>query len=200
MLSPESCARASPPPLATTATRQVVVKRRSRMCNVTTDRKSTRLNSSHTVISYAVFCLKKKEKTSKIQSPSDVVFNLPFLKQSRQTPSPQPLSTPRAPAPIMTRWQRSSDARGRITRALPCVDATPIMRHLNIPPHTLLHLTTLLDYTTLTIFLFIIFFFLMMLRPPISSLFPYTTLFFFFLKNPPPTDTHPFPSHAVFRF
>src|SRR5437588_10861067 len=25
-----------------------------------TDRKSTRLNSSHTVISYAVFCLKKK--------------------------------------------------------------------------------------------------------------------------------------------
>src|SRR5260221_7008676 len=27
------------------------------------DRKSTRLNSSHTVISYAVFCLKKKNKT-----------------------------------------------------------------------------------------------------------------------------------------
>src|SRR5438034_8634941 len=29
------------------------------------DRKSTRLNSSHTVISYAVFCLKKKNKTNK---------------------------------------------------------------------------------------------------------------------------------------
>src|SRR5260221_7270492 len=29
--------------------------------SVTTDRKSTRLNSSHTVISYAVFCLKKKK-------------------------------------------------------------------------------------------------------------------------------------------
>src|SRR5947207_12689692 len=28
------------------------------------DRKSTRLNSSHTVISYAVFCLKKKSATS----------------------------------------------------------------------------------------------------------------------------------------
>src|SRR5260221_6522091 len=27
------------------------------------DRKSTRLNSSHTVISYAVFCLKKKNRT-----------------------------------------------------------------------------------------------------------------------------------------
>src|SRR5260221_3322605 len=33
------------------------------------DRKSTRLNSSHTVISYAVFCLKKKKnKNSTIQS------------------------------------------------------------------------------------------------------------------------------------
>src|SRR5215211_8253775 len=30
--------------------------------NVAGDRKSTRLNSSHTVISYAVFCLKKKKK------------------------------------------------------------------------------------------------------------------------------------------
>src|SRR5258708_8966002 len=28
-----------------------------------TDRKSTRLNSSHQIISYAVFCLKKKTKT-----------------------------------------------------------------------------------------------------------------------------------------
>src|SRR5260221_7678663 len=29
---------------------------------ISLDRKSTRLNSSHTVISYAVFCLKKKKK------------------------------------------------------------------------------------------------------------------------------------------
>src|SRR5437588_3413675 len=33
---------------------------------VAVDRKSTRLNSSHTVISYAVFCLKKKKKKNKI--------------------------------------------------------------------------------------------------------------------------------------
>src|SRR5260221_6375524 len=33
------------------------------------DRKSTRLNSSHTVISYAVFCLKKKKKKN-IQNSS----------------------------------------------------------------------------------------------------------------------------------
>src|SRR5438132_10452231 len=30
------------------------------------DRKSTRLNSSHTVISYAVFCLKKKKKQANV--------------------------------------------------------------------------------------------------------------------------------------
>src|SRR2546426_5854550 len=30
-----------------------------------TDRKSTRLNSSHLVISYAVFCLKKKKNTER---------------------------------------------------------------------------------------------------------------------------------------
>src|SRR3954464_796039 len=34
------------------------------MVFVSLDRKSTRLNSSHTIISYAVFCLKKKKTTS----------------------------------------------------------------------------------------------------------------------------------------
>src|SRR5947207_10699579 len=34
------------------------------------DRKSTRLNSSHTVISYAVFCLKKKTMTRAMKTPS----------------------------------------------------------------------------------------------------------------------------------
>src|SRR5688572_32363566 len=33
------------------------------------DRKSTRLNSSHSQISYAVFCLKKKNKKHKLHSP-----------------------------------------------------------------------------------------------------------------------------------
>src|SRR3712207_8851917 len=33
------------------------------------DRKSTRLNSSHANISYAVFCLKKKKMTRKITTP-----------------------------------------------------------------------------------------------------------------------------------
>src|SRR2546426_9604654 len=33
------------------------------VANIPEDRKSTRLNSSHLVISYAVFCLKKKKQT-----------------------------------------------------------------------------------------------------------------------------------------
>src|SRR2546430_5393484 len=33
------------------------------------DRKSTRLNSSHSQISYAVFCLKKKKKNKLVASP-----------------------------------------------------------------------------------------------------------------------------------
>src|SRR5260221_4848158 len=40
------------------------------------DRKSTRLNSSHTVISYAVFCLRSEEHTSELQSHSDLVCRL----------------------------------------------------------------------------------------------------------------------------
>src|SRR5258707_9158853 len=38
-----------------------------KLCNQ--DRKSTRLNSSHANISYAVFCLKKKKKTDTTSCP-----------------------------------------------------------------------------------------------------------------------------------
>src|SRR5256885_9042872 len=37
------------------------------------DRKSTRLNSSHLVISYAVFCLKKKKKVSTMRRDEHVM-------------------------------------------------------------------------------------------------------------------------------
>src|SRR5687768_18357989 len=36
------------------------------------DRKSTRLNSSHGYISYAVFCLKKKKKKNKTNTPTKI--------------------------------------------------------------------------------------------------------------------------------
>src|SRR5436190_2807103 len=43
------------------------------------DRKSTRLNSSHTVISYAVFCLKKKKKYKNRTIRSQIHFILTRL-------------------------------------------------------------------------------------------------------------------------
>src|SRR5260221_10970000 len=48
------------------------------------DRKSTRLNSSHTVISYAVFCLRSEEHTSELQSHSDLVCRLLLEKRNAQ--------------------------------------------------------------------------------------------------------------------
>src|SRR5260221_7623467 len=47
------------------------------------DRKSTRLNSSHTVISYAVFCLKKKSNSHYIRHatcpPSSIALRYPLI-------------------------------------------------------------------------------------------------------------------------
>src|SRR5688572_31488499 len=51
----------SPPPVRRGRDRPVRSPARDR------DRKSTRLNSSHSQISYAVFCLKKKKKKKKIK-------------------------------------------------------------------------------------------------------------------------------------
>src|SRR5256885_17087937 len=45
------------------------VDQRDRRLRAALDRKSTRLNSSHLVISYAVFCLKKKTQTPLQHSP-----------------------------------------------------------------------------------------------------------------------------------
>src|SRR2546422_4865412 len=46
---------------------QIVIVRNRRM--ITADRKSTRLNSSHGYISYAVFCLKKKKQSAFVWQP-----------------------------------------------------------------------------------------------------------------------------------
>src|SRR5256885_8625003 len=50
------------------------------------DRKSTRLNSSHLVISYAVFCLKKKKTSSRSKSRPTHTPSSP----SARTPPPRP--------------------------------------------------------------------------------------------------------------
>src|SRR5438132_10452979 len=49
----------------------------------TEDRKSTRLNSSHTVISYAVFCLKKKKKINARPSTAAVEPAMPHAQARR---------------------------------------------------------------------------------------------------------------------
>src|SRR5438045_7367682 len=49
------------------------------------DRKSTRLNSSHLGISYAVFCLKKKKKIHKINIK--IQNELPYKQDHQGTPS-----------------------------------------------------------------------------------------------------------------
>src|SRR2546427_5686724 len=60
----------------------------SRMCPSTLaglaqrDRKSTRLNSSHSQISYAVFCLKKKKKKQKQQVHYDADHQMRAICQS----------------------------------------------------------------------------------------------------------------------
>src|SRR2546430_3938299 len=51
------------------------------------DRKSTRLNSSHSQISYAVFCLKKKNK-------NNVVTNWSYLHKLGISPHMSIISTP----------------------------------------------------------------------------------------------------------
>src|SRR5438874_8132834 len=50
------------PPVSTVSLGDLSRVRRSRPSTRRTDRKSTRLNSSHVEISYAVFCLKKKKR------------------------------------------------------------------------------------------------------------------------------------------
>src|SRR5256885_8054131 len=69
------------------------------------DRKSTRLNSSHLVISYAVFCLKKKKSnltaqfqdSHQNQAEPKVHSHLPTF----PAPSPRYMATPNRSAPSM---------------------------------------------------------------------------------------------------
>src|SRR3989442_9296359 len=65
-----ACARGPLPPAGSSGT----------SCGSIRDRKSTRLNSSHVRISYAVFCLKKKKKTVNV-SLTDTDHRLCYLQQ-----------------------------------------------------------------------------------------------------------------------
>src|SRR2546422_4837829 len=64
-----SCSIENPASLRLQCARKPSAREHS-TCLEQLDRKSTRLNSSHGYISYAVFCLKKKKKQILMPSPS----------------------------------------------------------------------------------------------------------------------------------
>src|SRR2546427_1188979 len=71
-IAPKPPARRKPDPRNGIATMVAKLRNENKMINdlsfatiVAIDRKSTRLNSSHSQISYAVFCLKKKTREQK---------------------------------------------------------------------------------------------------------------------------------------
>src|SRR5205807_1986037 len=118
----------------------------------TSDRKSTRLNSSHLVISYAVFCLKKKNFI-RLRHFVDL---LTFL-------NGRPLSCGSIHQFI-----------GQFLRHRAACTSTC---RLNKPAHgkSIASISTNIDRNLIGRATY--FFFLMIRRPPRSTLFPYTTLF-----------------------
>src|SRR5256885_2764123 len=85
--SPSTMARPRPVPLPT----PLVVKKGSTTRD-SVDRKSTRLNSSHLVISYAVFCLKKK-KVGHARAQGTPALEPRGDRRRRQTPPPSSART-----------------------------------------------------------------------------------------------------------
>src|SRR5205085_3011200 len=72
------------------------------------DRKSTRLNSSHSQISYAVFCLKKKQGIVKVKPPSLPAGHLrPDADLPRLAIQVEPPDAPALPVPVAARFART---------------------------------------------------------------------------------------------
>src|SRR3954466_4891945 len=111
------------------------------------DRKSTRLNSSHTIISYAVFCLKKKHvlldrKSTRLNSSHTIISDAVFCLKKEQRRRHERV---RRAHLDQHEGDELDHARGRGAQH---------------------------DRGNL-----VVVFFLMIRRPPRSTLFPYTTLF-----------------------
>src|SRR5207253_2181020 len=86
------------------ANRGMLVKNRLDLAGVdvlAADRKSTRLNSSHVAISYAVFCLKKKKKNPRHPPPLSLALSLLL--------PPPPPSSPLFPYTTLFRSIRAED-------------------------------------------------------------------------------------------
>src|SRR5947208_4577321 len=78
--SPAMCARAAPFSVNTADSLDTSVEL-SKSVTATQDRKSTRLNSSHQIISYAVFCLKKKIEKPRRQQQENCASSWRFRKE-----------------------------------------------------------------------------------------------------------------------
>src|SRR5437868_12539571 len=83
------------------------------------DRKSTRLNSSHVSISYAVFCLKKKN----IPQSSPRHQNLSVV--LRSSPSISIASTPRHTSPLRNS-RPTPTCRTALSTTSPCLTSPPL--------------------------------------------------------------------------
>src|SRR5688572_23225066 len=150
-----------------------------------TDRKSTRLNSSHSQISYAVFCLKKKTpclaRRSRASPPrargtADVgTLASAGLRRSAQC---REIPIRRRPGHVVPVVDGARQGRG-VVRAPPELlgsrcgsQVGPPGLALGAPPHRVAQPARRQDEPACPLL-----FFLMIRRPPRSTLFPYTTLF-----------------------
>src|SRR5689334_12070341 len=139
------------------------------------DRKSTRLNSSHSSISYAVFCLKKKmpDTLKRLIVTADDFGAAPQVNEAVARAHHDGILTA---ASLMVSATAAGDAVAR-ARSLPTlrvclhlvlVDGKPLLPVTSVPD-----LVDSNGYFRTDM----AFFFLMIRRPPRSTLFPYTTLF-----------------------
>src|SRR5437868_5870254 len=137
------------------------------------DRKSTRLNSSHVSISYAVFCLKKKTDRGRAGLPPRLLPSRPARVRLPPLPRPdihrnpgasrtgqgaRPAAAASQPPHLCPGSVRRGDRLDRHGGAGTAARRRGPVR--GQPPRRPLRL-----------------FFLMLRRPPRSTLFPYTTLF-----------------------
>src|SRR5260221_10418054 len=90
-----------------------VAPERHEQCRRRLDRKSTRLNSSHTVISYAVFCLKKKKITNRFGALSAAVE---ACRKTARDAASQPSEPTRYTADYIAEYCRNLERRRITTR------------------------------------------------------------------------------------
>src|SRR5258708_11274773 len=95
-----------------------VARRQDLPAGAGTDRKSTRLNSSHQIISYAVFCLKKKKitHTASKQQRNGSISRIDFTKAPDARAHVDPPNSHTARAPDLHQYSTSSPPRPAGTR------------------------------------------------------------------------------------